>query len=281
MHESRIPSYELATIWFHESLTLMKKSLFIILLAACISMLSAQNQTVSANPDLQKELQSLNSTIKALRHTQAVQRRTFNILASRVDSLRVAVKATQIAAQSTQMLASQTADSVTLLSKTQSLHTQSIDTLDAALNMRTTLIILALVALGALSLVIFFTLKRAIGDAVQLLEMQIARPSSAETRKYEAKAVSPLVVETPQKKTSMTLPIEPELFEPPASKHHVAIAEMMSPKESGAESPAVQTERATKPHAKAAAHCQGVTKSGSRCKRKPISGTHFCAQHTK
>ena len=277
----------------------MKKSLIIVLLAGCVSLLSAQDRTVGENTDLQKELKTLNSTIKALKRTQAAQKKTFNILAARIDSLQGTVHATQV-------LAAQTVDSVAVLSKTQAAHAQRIDAVEVSLETRTVLLILALIALAALSLVIFFTLKKAIVESSEVLRQQIQKPASFEVKKHESKAVSPLVVESPQKKSTITLPIEPELFEAAAKKAnaaetpvpatpdlHVAIAEMIAAPERAAKTPAPAAPKqpatkaaepkahAEKPHAKAVAHCQGVTKSGSQCKRKPIAGTHFCSQHTK
>jgi hypothetical protein len=266
----------------------MKKSLFIVLLAGCVSFLSAQDRTTGENPDLQKELKTLHSTIKALQRSQILQKKTFNILASQLDSLQSAVR-------STQGQTAQVADSMIVVSKIQAAHAQRIDSLEVSLETRTILFILALVAMAALSLVIFFTLKKAIVEASEVLRQQIPKQASFEVKKHEAKAVSALIVESAQKKTAITLPIEPELFE--AAKHaaaaeapaarrtdvHVAIAEMIAPAKHD-EKPAAHETPARAAHtpaaqSKAAAHCHGVTKTGSQCKRKPVTGTKFCSQH--
>jgi hypothetical protein len=274
----------------------MKKSLIIVLLAGCVSFLSAQDRTVSENTDLQTELKTLHSTIKALQRSQAAQKKTFNILATRIDSLQGAVR-------SAQAQAGQAVDSVVVLSKTQAAHTTRLDTIEVSLETRTILLIIALVVLAGLSLVIFFTLKKAIVEASEILQQQMQKPPTFEVKKHESKPASPLIVEAPQKKAAITLPIEPELFEaaaklaaaedkqvPPRTDLHVAIAEMIAPPEVPAAPAApvvpapaakVPDAPAREPHAKTAAHCHGVTKAGSQCKRKPVAGTKFCTQHTK
>ncbi len=260
----------------------MKKSFLIVLLAGSVSLISAQDRTTGENPDLQTELKTLHSTIKALQRSQAAQKKTFNILASRLDSIQGAVRSTQV--QTAQVV-----DSVIVVTKAQAAQTQRIDAIEVSLETRTMLFILALVAMAALSLVIFFTLKKAIVESSEILRQQIPKLNSFEVKKHESKPVSALIVEPAQKKTAITLPIEPELFE--AAKHaaaatekpavpgkdmHVAIAEMIAPVKHS-EKPAAP---AAHGHSKTAAHCQGVTKAGSQCKRKPVAGTKFCSQHT-
>lgn len=283
----------------------MKKTLILVLLASCVSLLPAQERVAGETPDLQTELKTLHSTISAMRRSQAAQKKTYNILAARLDSLAGAVKTTQA-------VAAQTTDSVARLSKTQSEYALQLEAIEGSLNTRSGLLILALVVLAGLSLVIFFTLKKAIVEASEIVMTQTAKPSPYVMRRHDPKHVDAFVVEPAQKKTPVTLPIEPELFEavqqhaaavqpaPAPPELHVAIAEMLSPADHveaaeakaaaaphAAEAPAAAVEVPAvapaqhKTRAKSSAQCHGVTKAGSQCKRKPVAGTHFCSQHTK
>ncbi len=251
----------------------MKTSLIIVLVASCVSFLPAQERSAAEVANLETELKTLHSTIRALKRSQAAQQKTFNIMATRLDSIAGAVKATHLQA-------SQTVDSVARLSKTQSDYSLKLQSFEDTLDVRSALLIVALLALGALSLIVFFTLKKAIVEASQIVLEQATRPSSFTVKKQEPRQASAFVVEPHQKRTPVTLPIEPELFEAvqkhaeaeaaptaPAPVLHGAIAAMIAPEE--------------QPAAKTASHCHGVTKAGSQCKRKPVAGTRYCSQHTK
>jgi hypothetical protein len=265
----------------------MKKILVAVLLAGCVSFLTAQTQVQTESPELQTELRKLHSTLKALQRSQASQKKTFNILANRVDSLQTALHATQAQAQ-------QTNDSLAAIEKVQAEHAARMDAFDGSLETRSILVIVALMAVALLSLVIFFTLKKAIADASTIILGQAVTAARAtEAKKQET--VSPLIVDRPQKSSAVTLPIEPELFsqagvETPAPAAapqtpakpalHVAIAEMIAAPEAPA-APKHAAASARTPQKKTTGQCQGVTKSGARCKRKALAGTHFCTQHTK
>ncbi|MGE5314749.1 MAG: hypothetical protein ACM3Q4_08660 [Acidobacteriota bacterium] len=259
----------------------MKKLYVVILAALCLSMASAQTQVQTESSELQTELRKLHSTLRALQRTQASQKKTFNILAQRVDSLQSALRVTQ-----TQT--AQTADSIAGLSKAQSEQSARIDAIEVSLDTRTALLILALVAVGGLSLVIFFTLKKAIAESSELI-LQQALKGAADAAVKKQQAVSALIAETEKKHQPITLRIEPELFAPPVEEKpavpeahapiHQAIAEMIEAPEREQEKPAV-AERA--PQKKTAPRqCQALTQSGTRCKRKASAGSQYCAQHSK
>jgi len=251
----------------------MKKSLIIVLLTSCTSFLPAQENAAAGAPDVQTELKTLQSTVRALKRSQAAQKKRFTLLAARLDSITQAVTAARLET-------SQTADSVAQLSKTQSGYSLRLASVEDTLDVRSALLIVALVALGAFSLIIFFTLKKAILEASQIVLEQASRPVSFTVKKHETTHASAFVVEPHHKRTPVTLPIEPELFETarphaeaeaapevPGPGLHVAIAAMIAPKE--------------QPAAAASSHCKGVTRAGSQCKRKPVAGTQYCSQHTK
>jgi hypothetical protein len=272
----------------------MKKILLVFLIAGCASFLSAQSPIQTESSEFQTELRKIHSTLKALERSQASQKKTFNILASRmenrVDSLQAVLHATQLQAQ-------QATDSLAGISKVQMEHAARMGSIESSLDTRTALLILAIVALAGLSLVIFFTLKKAIGEASELILKQVLKPVQASESKRQGTQASALVVDSPQKKSAITLPIEPELFTPaeeptreadvrpvrtPQPELHVAIAEMIAaPERNPEDSGQTKSTAAHAPHKKATGQCQGVTKSGARCKRKALAGTHFCSQHTK
>ncbi|HLP17806.1 MAG TPA: hypothetical protein VK470_16200 [Bacteroidota bacterium] len=273
----------------------MKKLLTALLLAGCVSFLSAQSQVPADSPDLQQEFRKLHSTVKALQRAQVSQKQTYNILATRFDSLQQVLNTVQAQAR-------QTNDSLSAFSKAQTEQASRIDSVETSLDMRTALLIVALVAIGALSLVIFFTLKKAIVEASEIILEQTAKLKPAPVQP-KAQPVSAFIVESPMKRASVMLPIEPELFSPveepaamsntfaPAAPSpidpvptelkpglHVAIAEMISDPERMPEAPAPTTiKRARKE--KTTGQCQGVTKSGARCKRKAAQGMQYCTQH--
>jgi hypothetical protein len=270
----------------------MKKILLVFLIAGCASFLSAQSPIQTESSEFQTELRKIHSTLKALERSQASQKKTFNILASRmegrVDSLQMVLHATQIQAQ-------QATDSLAGISKVQREHAARMGSIESSLDTRTALLILAIVALAGLSLVIFFTLKKAIGEASELILKQVLKPVQASESKRQGTQASALVVDSPQKKSTFTLPIEPELFTPaeeqtsdvrpvrtPQPELHVAIAEMIAaPERNPEEAKQTKSTASHAPHKKTTGQCQGVTKSGARCKRKALAGTHFCSQHTK